>query len=379
MGRIALLKAADALLGRVAVPLASLLPPKTKQSGQIASILIIRPGGIGDAVLLIPAIKAIGNRFPAAEITVLAERRNAAAFTLCPEINTLLLYDRPSELVSVLHGSYDVVIDTEQWHRLAAVVARLTRAPMLIGYATNERARLFTHPVSYSHDDYEADSFLNLLVPLGIVPGQTGERFLVVPDDAGQRGGVLLAPLAGRPFVAVFPGASVPERRWGGDRFRQLAELLATFGIAVVVVGGKDDREQGEVIISGCLGLNLAGRTTLPVTAAIIEQSLLLVSGDSGVLHVAVGLGVPTVSLFGPGRARKWAPRGERHIVINKGLPCSPCTTFGTTPPCPVNARCMGEITVDEIFNAVMMLLTATDALPSLCCKKDWIEVAGSS
>jgi ADP-heptose:LPS heptosyltransferase len=107
------------------------------------------------------------------------------------------------------------------------------------------------------------------------------------------------------------------------------------------------------------LGLNLAGATTLAETAAVIKKSALLLSGDSGVLHIAVGLGVPTVSLFGPGRVKKWAPQGEHHIVINKELPCSPCTTFGHTPPCPIHAQCMRDISVDEVVTAVTMLLTS--------------------
>jgi len=360
----------------MAVPLAGLLPLKVKRSVRISSILLIRPGGIGDAVLLIPAIQSIRKQYPSAKITVLAERRNGAVFLLCSEVNKVLLYDRLSELFSALRGAYDVVIDTEQWHRLSAVVARLTRAPMLIGFGTNERSRLFTHPVAYYQDDYEIDSFFRLLSPLGIDAPELSDRFLAVPDHAVQKSAPLLEPLLGKPFVAVFPGASIPERRWGEDRFRLVAELLAAFDVPVVVVGGKEDRGQGEMIVSGGKGLNLAGRTSLAETAAIIERSALLLSGDSGLLHIAVGLGKPTVSLFGPGRAQKWAPRGERHIVINKGLTCSPCTTFGTTPPCPVGARCMREITVDDVFNAVMMQLTSGGVLPSACCKKEWIEVA---
>lgn len=139
-------------------------------------------------------------------------------------------------------------------------------------------------------------------------------------------------------------------------------------------MGGKEDRQQGDMIAGGGLGLNLAGLTSLPETAAVIQQSSLLLSGDSGVLHIAVGLGVPTVSLFGPGMVKKWAPQGDRHIVINKGLPCSPCTTFGTTPHCPIDTQCMRNITVDEVVNAVTMLLTSVGAMPSGCCKRDWIE-----
>jgi ADP-heptose:LPS heptosyltransferase len=237
---------------------------------------------------------------------------------------------------------------------------------------------MFTHPIPYSHDDYEAASFAHLLEPLGIGAGalEMGPPFLSLPDAASGKTAGLLQSLHDQPFVAVFPGASIPERRWGADRFRRVAEVLSVFGIKVVIVGGKDDREQGEVIVGGGLGLNLSGLTSLSETAAVIQKSCLLVSGDSGVLHIAVGLGMPTVSLFGPGRAKKWAPQGEAHIVINKGLTCSPCTVFGTTPPCAINAKCMRDITVDEVVNAVTMLLTSLGAMASRCCKRDWIETA---
>jgi ADP-heptose:LPS heptosyltransferase len=375
-GRVELLKAVDSLLGRIAVSLGGRFPLKAQSPETIRSILLIRPGGIGDAVLLIPTLQLIRKHYPEATITVLAERRNASALLLCPEVVKVLHYDHPFELFSILCFTYDVVIDTEQWHRLSAVVARLTRAPMLIGFATNERSRLFTHPIAYSQDDYETDGFFKLLSPMGIdAPEQSG-RFLTVPDVAVKIIVPLLETLIGKPFVTIFPGASIPERRWGAERFRRVAQLLAAFDVSVVVVGGIEDRGQGEVIVAGGPGLNLVGRTSLTETAAIIERSALLLSGDSGVLHIAAGLGKPTVSLFGSGRINKWAPRGERHIVIKKGLPCSPCTTFGTTPPCPIGARCMQEITVDEVFNAVMMQLTAGRVVPSACCKKEWVEVA---
>lgn len=342
----------------------------------VTSILIIRPGGIGDAVLLIPVIQAIKEKHPAAMITILAECRNSAVFALSADVDQVLRYDRPLELLTAVRGTYDVVIDTEQWHRLSAVVARLARAPLLIGYATNERSRLLNCRILYSHDDYESESFFNLAAPLGVLCRHVPERFLEIPATAEANASKLVSDLDGTNFVVMFPGASIHERKWGADRFRQVAELLTAFGITVVVVGGNEDHEQGEAIVAGG-GLNLAGRTSLVETAAIIDKSVLLVSGDSGVLHIAVGLGKPTVSLFGPGRARKWAPRGEHHIVINKELPCSPCTTYGTTPPCPIKAQCMRDITVDEVFNAITMQLTRSGALQSRCCKKDWVEVAG--
>jgi lipopolysaccharide heptosyltransferase II len=353
--KISLLKFIDRMVGIVVTA----CPPSTPvQTYPTRRYLVIRPGGIGDAVLLISSICALKQKFPDASITVLAEKRNASAFELCPYVDQVLHYDKPKELLKALRGDYDVVIDTEQWHRLAAVVARLTGAPVTIGYATNERKKLFTHSIHYSHDDYEAGSFLNLLKPLGVAEtdGIT-TPFLVVPETSIIKAGMLLESLACRPFVTIFPGASIPERRWGTDKFAAVAQRLSAKGIAIVVVGGKGEKTDGDRIIDGRRGLNLAGKTSLIETAAIIEKSSVLLSGDSGVLHMGVGLGRPTVSLFGPGIAKKWAPRGDRHIVINRKLPCSPCTKFGYTPKCPIKTRCMADINVAEVVAAVDKLL----------------------
>ena len=373
MTNVFLLKLIDRIVGRCLCSL--FLRSRSEKFEKINQILIIRPGGIGDAVLLASTINFLKKSSPGCHITILAEQRNAGVFPLIPGVAKVLCYDRPHVFIQALRGRYDVVIDTEQCYRLSAVVARLVRAPMKIGFATNERRRMFTHGVPYDLDAYEPDNFLALLKPLGIDNKPVfGTATLTLPGASISKATQLLQSLCSDSFVVISAGASIPEKRWPTDRFRRVAEMLSAFGVKVVVVGGKEDRRQGEVIAGGGLGLNLAGLTSLSETASVIQKSSLLVSGDSGVLHIAVGLGIPTVSLFGPGRARKWAPRGDRHIVIDKGLLCSPCTTFGNTPPCPIDARCMRDITVDEVVNAVTMLLTSVGAMPSGCSKRDWIE-----
>jgi len=354
---VRLAKKNDAVAGSLLCRLL-LSPAKATIKSPILSLLLIRPGGIGDAVLLAPAIRVLKNSYPQAHITILAEKRNAGIFPLIPSVDTILCYDRPHEIIQALRGRYDVVIDTEQWHRLSSVVARLVRAQVKIGFDTNERRRMFTHPVPYSHDDNEAESFMRLLAPLGVNEGLGDRRapFLALPVSASEKAARLLEPLDGKPFVVVFPGASVPERRWGAERYSAVARHLTEKGCRIVVVGGREDRAEGE-LISGAGGLNLAGLTNLAGSAAVIARSRLVISGDSGVLHIAVGLDVPTVSLFGPGIAAKWAPKGEKHVVVNRQLSCSPCTKFGTTPPCPHGARCMNEITADQVVEAAVRLL----------------------
>ena len=354
---IYLMKAADALLGRL---ITNLLPSLSTSvlSESVNSILLIRPGGIGDAVLLAPVIHHLKKKYSTIQITTLAERRNVGVFSLIPEVDQLYCYDKPAEFWQAVSKKYDVVIDTEQWHCLSAIVARLVRAPVKIGFATNERRRMFTHSLPYSHDEYEVSSFKHLLEPLTGVSEQAVPTFpfLTIPVPAQKSAEKLLETFGDKPFVTIFPGASILERRWGADRFKAVAAELAQKVYGIVVIGGTVDQVDAHVI-AGDFGLNLAGQTSLAETAAVLARSALLVSGDSGVLHIAVGLGVPTVSLFGPGRALKWAPQGNPHTVINKNLPCSPCTTFGTTPLCPYHARCMQEITADEVVTHCLKLL----------------------
>ena len=352
----AFLKIVDNYLGRLVIAFLSPQPPS--QIVEPETVLIIRPGGIGDAILLIPTIKALKKSYPACAIDILAERRNAAAFHLASGIRTVYLYDTLAGLASVLRSRYDAVIDTEQWHRLSAVVARLTRSPISIGYATNERIKMFTNAVQYSHEDYEMDCFFHLLQPLDITESEKVKPpFLVVPDEAVIKAYALLGKLADKPFITIFPGSSIPEKRWDMGNFVKLALELNHSGLPIIVIGSEKERVAGEAMTCGLDALNLAGKTSLVETAALIDKSALLVSGDSGILHIAAGLGKPTVSLFGPSNIRKWAPRGEKHFVISKKLPCAPCTKFGYTPKCSIKARCMAYITVEEVVAAVEKLL----------------------
>jgi ADP-heptose:LPS heptosyltransferase len=364
VNKIELIKRLDAVVG---IPLCSLFPRAGGNDGGIAvhRILLIRPGGIGDAVLLAPTIEALKKKFPQAKLTVLAEKRNAGIFALIPGVDRVLRYDVAREFLAVFRLEPDIILDTEQYHRLSAVVARLIGAGILIGFGSNQRARLFHHAISYSHDTYEAISFLQLLGPLGIGCSDLPDTpFLQIPAAAQSQAAKLLASRGGCPIVTIFPGASIPERRWGAERFARVAASIAALGYTIVVVGGKEDRASAPEIIAGIKGLNFTGQTTLAETAAILQHSALLISADSGILHMGVGLGTPTISLFGPGIAEKWGPRGPLHRILDGHLPCSPCTRFGSTQRCPRNAECMGMISADEVVQAAMMMLKKAEAPP---------------
>jgi lipopolysaccharide heptosyltransferase II len=356
------LKKLDNIFG----PLLARILPSSQSSSQTTPtpnnpqrLLFIRPGGIGDAVLLFPVLQGVKKQFPEAELVVLAERRNAGVFALSPVIDTLLCYDNWRHWRALFAKRYDIVMDTEQSHYLSAVIARLLRTPKRVGFATNNRERLFHKCASYSHSDYEIDSFVRLAREAGFVVDDVPQSdFVSLADEVKFQGRKLLETLAGRDVVVIFPGASIAARRWAQNKFRQLAQSFVADGYAVVVVGGDVDRESGAAVLHGLEhSLNLAGETSLLQTAAVLKNARILVTGDSGVMHVATAVGCPTVALFGPGIVEKWAPRTPATRVVNLDLACAPCTRFGTTPKCPYNERCMRDIGVDTVWDAVQDVL----------------------
>jgi ADP-heptose:LPS heptosyltransferase len=349
--RLSWLKWIDGIVGKALVAVfAPLSQSFRRRPERIESVLVIRPGGIGDAVLLLPALGALKTALRPDRIDVVAEARNADVFCLSEAVTKVYRYDRLRDWPRVLSQPYDLVIDTEQWHRLSAVFAFFTRAAVRVGFATNERARLFTHCVPYAQADYEADSFLKLVAAL------TGHTTVFNPATPFVR----VQPRSGRdrsrPTAVIFPGASVPERRWGGERFGQLAARLVRSRVQVVVVGGNGDLEQGLKISS--TGdphvTNLVGALSIKEVCEVLAGADVMVTADSGLMHLAVAVGTPTVSLFGAGIRPKWAPRGAMHRVLSAELPCSPCTEFGYTPSCPIEVECLRMISVDEVLAATL-------------------------
>jgi ADP-heptose:LPS heptosyltransferase len=352
MKMVSLLKGLDGLLGRRLCEAMPQARPATLGRPP-CRFLIIRPGGMGDALLLAPMVRLLTETWPRSRVSIVAERRNAAAFDLYPMKVEIHDYQRPASLAAALGRHYDVVIDTEQWYYLSAIVARLARATVRIGFASNGRQRLFTHRVPYDQECYEACQFLRLLAPLGVsYPEAIEVPFLTVPPSATSRAAELLDGVG--EYVVIFAGTTVAERSWGQERFSLLARRLADQGLTVVAVGGEDQRLAANAIVAGGVGINLAGRLTLAESAAVLAGGRLLVSNDSGVLHLAAGLGRPTVSLFGPTSRDKWGPRGSRHAILSHQPSCAPCTSFGHTPPCPQGAPCMAAITVEEVLTEVM-------------------------
>lgn len=353
-----LIKSLDRLAGPMLVSLLGSMP--RRQETVVRSILVIRPGGIGDAVLLLPMLMKLSQRYPDATIDLLAERRNVAVFDWSPAVKSCYCYDRLSDLPGLFRQRYDLIIDTEQWYRLSAVFARLLRPSRLIGFAGNGREGLLNDWVPYDLNCYEADMFCALLHPLG-VDDQPSEdvAFFRLPEEAHRKAVKIADGFGDKPLVAIFPGASVPEKRWPVEQFIEVAKTVAINGCLPVVLGGVSELAEGERIATASGGVSLAGRTSLSETVALLARCRLLLSGDSGLLHAAAMLEIPIIALFGPSNPFKWAPKGEKQVVISHAPACAPCSRYGTIPPCSEGIRCMYDITVEEVQAEVNALLAS--------------------
>ena len=195
--------------------IAFLLPPMPDKEfpKKINNILIIRPGGIGDAVFLLPILRAL--KIKDLKVDILCEGRNAEVFTSQPGLtNKVYLYDRHP--FAIFANSYDVVIDTEQWHYLSALTAFFVKSFYKIGFATRlKRAKLFHRAVPYDVDDYELDNFRNLFKDILWACDIKGQKGSFNVDDSAQR---WAKNEITEKFVTVFLGASIVLRRLNDEQ-----------------------------------------------------------------------------------------------------------------------------------------------------------------
>ncbi|NQU40441.1 MAG: glycosyltransferase family 9 protein [Lentisphaerae bacterium] len=352
---------------------------------RVARILVLRPGGMGDMLLLLPMIDALIARYPEATIDLLCERRNAEVVTISRRRAEVLLYDvNPFKALRHLRReSYDLAIDTEQFHHFSAVLAFLSKAPLRIGFKINPRRNpLYTHLVNYAPDGPEASQFLRLLEPLSVpVPqgaiselttrtlatavraapfsiGTAGQYPPVPAEDARQSA----APPPR--YAVIHPGATTRYKEWPLERFVALGERITKdLGMAIVFVGGSRDSAaaiQADTALRamGCPQTRAFCGRSLPDTTDLVRGAALFVGADSGLAHLASAAGTPTVVLFGPSDSHKWGVTDARHKVISKALPCSPCFIFGYHRPCR-HIACMQRIETDEVFSACKALISA--------------------
>lgn len=340
---------------------------RTLDRGHISKIVVRCPNWIGDAVMSTPALGAIRAAFPLSEIVLAANPVVCELMSPHPFCDRVVVFDKkgPHKGVTGLWRfgrrlaaeRFDLAILLQNAVE-AAMIAALAGIEKRAGYSTDARRVLLTHPVRVPKDArrlHHSRYYLDMLAGLGIAPPPRWETRLQCTRAEKDWAARALGP--GR-WAAINPGAAYgAAKRWYPERFAQVAEALASdFGYKVLLVGGPGEAAIGSEICSktGACVLNMIGMTSVRQLMALLASVDLVITNDSGPMHVAAAFGRPVVALFGPTDHRATSPLCSRLSLVRKQTECAPCFKR----ECPRDHRCMAQITVEDVVGGVKELLT---------------------
>ena len=337
------------------------------------NIIVIKLSAIGDVIHALPVSYAIKEQFPETHLTWVVEQAAYAILEDNPYIDELILFEK-AKFRSVRgflreigpfrrrlrRRRYDASLDLQGLFKSAAI-AWNAGAKLRIGTANmREGADLVSRPVRGAHaEGHIVERYLDVARALGCavnevrVPVAVSERDAAAAETLLAREGVQ----TGRKFVAFAIGANWPNKRWPVEHFAALADrLYRAHYIPVLVGGGRLDETLAQDIMcaSEIPPVNLVGRTNLKQLAHIFSRAALVLGGDTGPVHLAAGLRVPTVMLMGPTDANRNGPYGQLENAIEVDRPCCGCWKR----VCPKGLDCLAAITVDEVVAKMRPLLS---------------------
>ncbi|MCE5334261.1 MAG: lipopolysaccharide heptosyltransferase II [Desulfobacteraceae bacterium] len=333
--------------------------------GNFRKILVRSTNWIGDAVMTTPAMGAVRSAFPSAEIVLLANPLVSELMSPHPYCDRVIVYDKKGRhggvrglwrlCAGLARERFDLAVLFQNAIE-AAIIARLARIPVRAGYSTDGRGFLLTHSVPVTREVrslHHTAYYLNLLQNLGIAPSGSGLRLQTTEPERAWAADTL-GPGS---WAAINPGAAYgAAKRWYPERFARVADRLASeFGFSILLVGGPGEVPIGMEIEreTGACPENMIGGTSVRRMMALLERMDLVVTNDSGPMHVAAAFDRPVAALFGPTDHTTTSPLCSRHRIVRKDIECAPCLKR----ECPTDHRCMAEISVEDVIEAVRDVL----------------------
>ncbi len=311
-------------------------------------ILLLKPSSLGDVIQALPVLRLLKLHFRDAEIFWWIDSALAPLLEGDPDLAGVVRFERkrwahprhwPEMFRSVRWlraQNFDLVLDLQCLARSGAF-AWLANGKSLVGLdEVREGARGF-YDVAVprkSFHTHAVDWYLSVLPALGVPVHRNFQWLPERPDVAAELkrkwfGENSPFTIRSSQLILLQPGARWENKRWPAEHFAELIRSLAQKFPAArfVILGGKDDQPLGEIILQAApeRGVNLCGATSLPEMVEWIRLCFLMVTNDTGPMHVAAALGKPLVALFGPTEPRRTGPYGRLENVLRLDLPCSPC------------------------------------------------------
>lgn len=331
-----------------------------------ARIVVRGPNWLGDLVMAAPAIREIGDHWPAAQVDVAVPSGLAPLVSILdPRVGVVPLAGRTGlsavqrHAAQLREGRYDLaVLLTNSFG--TALVARQAGIPERWGYRRDGRGWLLTRAIGRRGvtrtSTHHADYYAALVEALGLSRPPL-DLHVPLPRDARDEAMALLQHAgweAGAPLLACAPGAAYgTAKQWPPSAVAQVASAWIADGGAVVLVGAGADRGAVDAVKARVAGasarlFDLAGATSLRALAGVLGVATRVLANDSGAMHVAAALGTPVVAVFGPTREYATAPLGP-HRILTQEVWCRPCMLR----ECPLDHRCMTGVSPERVLDAL--------------------------
>lgn len=344
------------------------LRKKALPKESLKNIFVITMKRAGDAVISIPAFRAIKESLPQSHLTAFANSYIQDILERIDAIDHLVIYEKGSPFLQKARAArrlrrkpFDLAVDlTCDYTFEGALWAYLSGARYRVGYNTNQRGFLFNRPVKHDKKILHAvDEVLNIIKSIHLETQDKSLRISASKEaeaairqilrERGVKEGDLL--------IGIHPGGYYPTQRWLNERYAEIGDrVVEKYRARLALIGGPAEEDLIHQIEKNMrnrpmIFLNLQVRNLL----ALIQSCRLLVCNNSGPLHMAVALGTKTVSMIGPTIPERWWPYEEGHVVIRKNLPCMPCNEGS----CRLKTHdCLRLITVEEVFEAVELQIS---------------------
>ncbi len=342
----------------------------------VEKMAVLRANGIGDFIFALPALEALRATYPDAEIVLLGKQWHAEFLRARPgPIDRVIVVPPcrgvtvapdadhdPTELdrfVSAMRRErFDLAIQLHGGGRYSNPLVLRLGARLAIGLRAPDAPPL-DRWIPYVYYQSEIHRYLEVMSLAGAAPITLEPRLSVIERDLAESLAVL--PESGEPLVALHPGAGAPDRRWPPEKFAAVGDVLASAGARVVVIGTEPERPLVEQVLRAMRATaeDLCGKLSLSGLAGLLSRCAVVVSNDSGPLHLAAAVGTPTVGIFWclnlitagiPGRRR-------HRPVISWQVTCPTCGADHSRGWCPCGNSFVASIPVEDVVEPALELL----------------------